>query len=110
MFLEDSSIDASISEQEMWFVRSATGGEINESFIGSHATYKPNAVNISQGLQNIVSDNLKCEWPSVRNKLVALGCDGASVMVCIRGGGLQLSYIRISRNFYRCTAWLTAPS
>ena len=108
-FLGYGSIDASISEQEMWFLRSATGGEINVSFIGSHSTDKPNAVNISQGLENIVSDNLKCEWPSVRKKLVAFGCDGASVMVGIRGG-LQLCYARISRNFYRCIAWLTAPS
>ena len=82
----DGSTDAAVCEQELWFARTCTGGDVSVKYIGVHSTDKANAENITDGLKHIVVDNLKVSWFDISQKLVALGCDGASVMTGAKGG------------------------
>lgn len=82
----DGSTDVSVKEQDMWFVRFSVCGQVFVKFIGVEAVDKANAENIVNGLHNVVENNIKLEWNSFVRKLIAISCDGASVMVGCRGG------------------------
>lgn len=81
----DGSTDSSIKEQEMWYVRHCELGHITTDFIGVDSCEKASAENIVTGLRNIV-DSLKIEWNAFCSKLVAVSCDGASVMTGSKAG------------------------
>jgi hypothetical protein len=82
----DGSTDASVKEQEMWFLRTCQQGEINVKFFGVQSASKANAENIVLGVKSLVSGNLGMDWPEFASKLVGLSCDGASVMTGCRSG------------------------
>ncbi|XP_060554316.1 zinc finger protein 862-like [Ruditapes philippinarum] len=82
----DGSTDASVKEQEMWFVRYCREGIISTDFIGVDSCDKASAENIVNGLQNVVQTNLSYDWNKFLLKTVAISCDGASVMVGCKGG------------------------
>jgi hypothetical protein len=48
----DGSTDASIQEQDMWYVRLSTGGSVDAKFKGVASTEKASAVGIVDGLQH----------------------------------------------------------
>jgi len=84
--LGDGSQDSSVTEQEMWFVRTAVKGDIAVKFLGISATEKATAANIANGLKLMVEKNLAMDWRTFAKKMVGLGCDGAQVMVGCRSG------------------------
>ena len=47
----DGSTDASIQEQEMWYIRQSTGGSVDAKFIGVASIEKASAVGIVDGLK-----------------------------------------------------------
>ena len=81
----DGSTDASVKEQEMWYVRSCRDGVVSTDFIGIDSCEKASAENIVHGIQNIVK-GLDIEWKEFCGKMVAIACDGASVMTGRKGG------------------------
>ena len=85
-FIGDGSTDSSVKEQEMWFVRSCMKGEILVNFTGVHAAEKADAKSIVSGLKETVSNNLQIDWGDVSQNMVALSCDGASVMMGSKAG------------------------
>ena len=82
----DSSNDSSVKGQGMWYARHCTARVIKVDFIGIESAEKASTENIVSGLSEIVSGNLRLEWPSFIEKTVAISCDGASVMVGCRNG------------------------
>ncbi|XP_014662095.1 PREDICTED: zinc finger protein 862-like [Priapulus caudatus] len=82
----DGSTDSAIKEQEMWYVRTSTAGQVDVKFIGVKSADKADAVNIVNGLQDLVITNVDMEWPAFMQKMVAVACDGASVMVGCKAG------------------------
>jgi hypothetical protein len=76
----DGSTDISSTEQEMWFVRICISGEIRVRFIGSSAMATGDAESIFIALKNTVTC-LGIPWSTFITKLVALGADGAAVMM-----------------------------
>ena len=85
-FIGDGSTDSSIKEQEMWYVRSCVKGNISINFIGVHAAERADASSIVEGLKETVETNLKIDWVDISHKMVALACDGASVMLGAKAG------------------------
>lgn len=82
----DGSTDSSVKEQEMWFLRYASNGCINTDFIGIESCEKASAENIVKGLKTIIEGNVKMEWTEFCSKLIAVSCDGASVMTGVKAG------------------------
>ena len=82
----DGSTDSSVKEQEMWFIRTCIDGNITVHFIGVHATEKADARHIVQGLQHLLQNNLNIQWDTICKIIVALACDGASVMTGCKAG------------------------
>ncbi|VDI55336.1 Hypothetical predicted protein [Mytilus galloprovincialis] len=82
----DGSTDSSVTEQDMWYVRTCNSGKIETKFIGVASMVRANAEGITNGLKYLVSQNLKLQWNDFAKKLVAVSCDGASVMVGSRSG------------------------
>ena len=64
----DGSCDASVKEQEMWFLRTAAAGKVAILFLGVHNTEKANAENIVSGIKQLVHENLCLEYADVINK------------------------------------------
>ena len=86
--LGDGTTDSSITEQEMFFLRTCNAGEVSESFAAVKQVEKGNAAGIHEALQSSVSspEHLQIPWNEFASKLVALGSDGASVMTGHRSG------------------------
>ena len=85
--LSDSSTDSAIIEQEIVYMRYALKGTSHTHFLGLAAVEKANAAHIFQGINSTLDKVLAIEQTSSpaerlwREKLVALGTDGASVML-----------------------------
>ena len=56
----------------MWYARHCTAGVINVDFIGIESAEKASTENTVSGLSEIVSGNLRLEWPSFIEKTVAI--------------------------------------
>ena len=84
----DGSTDTSIKEQDLWYVRFCDHYtmETRVYLLGVATVEKANAENILTGLKSVVQTNLKIAWNDFSAKLIAIGCDGASVMVGARAG------------------------
>ena len=80
--LGDGTTNSSITEQEMFFFRTCNVGEVSVSFAAVKQVEKGNEAGIHEALQSSVSspEHLQIPWNEFASKLVALGCDGASVM------------------------------
>ena len=70
----------------MWFLRCALNGCINTDFIGVESCEKVSAENVVKGLKTIIEGNVKMEWTEFCSKLIAVFCDGASVMTGVKAG------------------------
>ena len=81
--LSDGSTDSSITEQEMFFVRTCKGDQVSVSFAAIKQVEKGNTEGIHDALKCAVtsSDHLEIPWNDFTSKLVGLGCDGAAVML-----------------------------
>ena len=90
--LSDGSTDSSITEQEMFFVRTCSAGRISVSFAGIKQVEKGNAQAIHAALKHTItsSEFLGIPWDNFTSKLVGLGCDGASVMLGHKNGLVAL--------------------
>ena len=66
----DGSTDASIKEQEMWYLRSCSAGKISVSFVGVKTVERPTAENIVEGVKYILSKNLHLEYTEEDNSPV----------------------------------------
>ena len=87
--LSDGSTDSAVMEQEMVFARFVTeGGQVEVKFLGVKDCEKANAAGIFQAIKSAVTTFL--DWDIFLAKLVALGCDGASVMVGQKNGVSKL--------------------
>lgn len=78
-FLSDGSTDASVKEQEMFFVRYVVNGNISVRFLAVINVDRPDAESIVSALKDAYS-SIDCPWDTICQKVVGLGCDGASVM------------------------------
>lgn len=90
--LSDGSTDSSITEQEMFFVRTCNSGRVLVSFAGIKQVEKGNAEGIYNALKHAIasSDYLATPWNNFTSKLVGLGCDGAAVMLGQKKGLVAL--------------------
>ena len=84
--LSDGSTDSSVQEQEMFYIRYVDGGVPHVKFMAAVHVDKPDAISIFEGLKRAVTQYLNVPWVVIVNKLVSLGCDGASVMTGRKGG------------------------
>ena len=81
----DGSTDSSRTEQEIVFVRFVQRGQVRTEFAGIVSPKSPNAVGIYDAiLRGLEGVNISQEV--LKDKLVGLGCDGASVMTGRIGG------------------------
>lgn len=74
----DGTTDASIQEAEIVFLRFAIDGVVSCHFVSTEHVGKADAESISSAITQAVSRCLGDEWMS---RLVALGTDGAAVML-----------------------------
>ena len=84
--LSDGSTNSSVSEQEMFFLRTVKHGEINMFFIAVIQVEKANSAGIRAAMERAVVDYLGMPWTEFTSKLCSLGCDGASVMLGKKSG------------------------
>lgn len=84
--ISDGSTDSSIKEQEMYLIRTCVAGVISVQFTVVYAAERANAENIVKGLEHVVQNNIGLPWSEVRQKIVAMSCDGASVNTGIKSG------------------------
>ena len=84
-FLNDGATDSSVTENEIVYVRVCKQGTVSVKFIGCMSTEKADAEGILNALERAVRiTGLK--WDELLQKWVALGSDGASVMMGVRKG------------------------
>ena len=81
--LSDGSTDSSVLEQEIVYCRFAHEGEVLTQFLALQSVKKADAVNIAATIDTVASQTLSKDW---KDKLVALGTDGASVMLGRQNG------------------------
>lgn len=82
----DGSTDVSVREEEVCYLRMVTEGAVTVQLLGMHGVTRPNAVNIHQAIEDSVRDYSSITVDEFYQKLVALGSDGAAVMVGRKGG------------------------
>ena len=81
----DGSTDASFSEQEVLYVRYATGGSVQTKFVGLGS---PNVAD-ANGLKDTIVKILQhadTSMDDLKHKLVGFGCDGAAVNMGSQNG------------------------
>lgn len=83
--LSDGATDSSVTENEIVYVRVCKQGTVSVKFMGCMSAEKVDAEGILNALERAVQfTGLK--WVELLNTLVALGSDGASVMMGVRKG------------------------
>ena len=83
--LSDGATDCSVTENEIVYVRVCERGVVSVKFMCCMATEKADAKGILNALKRAV-ESIGLEWEELLKKLVALGSDGASVMMGARKG------------------------
>ena len=79
--ISDGSTDISIKEQELVYVRTCQAGVISVKFLGIVNAPKPDAEGILACIDEAVQTGLNIPLEDFATKLVALGADGAAVMM-----------------------------
>ena len=79
--ITDGSTDTAVIEQELVDIRFCQLGEVRVKFLGVIATPKADALGITQSIQKAVENGLGINFQEFSKKLVAMGTDGAAVMV-----------------------------
>lgn len=77
----DGSTDVSVIEQEMVYVRTCQAGEVSVNFVQIVSTPKADADGITASLEKAVNKGLNMTFTDIGKKLVAMGTDGAAVML-----------------------------
>ena len=85
-FTSDGSTDIAGDEQESVFVRTAHNGQVNQRFVGF---FRPEALD-AQGILDTVVNGLKDRNVWHEDKIVAVGCDGASTNLGVKKGMVAL--------------------
>ena len=75
----DGSMDSSITDNEMVFIQTCHEGFIRTNFIRCCQVQRGDANGVVQAIQRSIATIT--EWDDFKSKLVALGSDGASVML-----------------------------
>ena len=76
----DGSTDVSVTEQEMVYMRMCDAGR-GVDFIGVVATPKADAEGIYHSLDKAIGNGLDTDLKTLGSKVVAMGTDGAAVMM-----------------------------
>ena len=76
--MSDGSTDSAVEEQEIVYCRFGTGGKVYTQFLAVQTVKKADAQTISLAIDSAVSSTLDQNW---KDKLAAIGTDGAAVMV-----------------------------
>jgi len=80
--ISDGSTDCSVLEQELVYVRTCKAGVVAVRFLGVISTPKADAIGITKSIGQAVQNALDVPLKEVfAQKLVALGADGAAVMM-----------------------------
>ena len=75
----DRSMDSSITDNEMIYIQTCKEGSINSNFIHCCQVQCGTAKGVVQAIEQAM--NTITDWKTFTSKLVALGSDGASVML-----------------------------
>ncbi|VDH95135.1 Hypothetical predicted protein [Mytilus galloprovincialis] len=95
--ISDGSTDVSSKEAEIVYVRTSVRCQVSTLFIGVKNVPKADGENISKAISNLMTERFQETW---KEKLVAMGTDGASVMI-------ELAYkdaIKGTKIWQRCDA------
>ena len=84
--LSDGSTDSAVIEEEVVYAQYAKDGEIFVKFLGLQPVPKADALHITTAIKDVTSAALGIEEKEWKKKLVAVGSDGAAVMVGCRSG------------------------
>ena len=79
--ISDGTTDIAILEQEMIYLRTCKAGVVSVKFLGVMSTPKPDAQGIMNSIGQAVQSGLDVSLEDLAKKLVALGADGAAVMM-----------------------------
>ena len=79
--LVDGSSDVSAIENEIVYVTVCCNGNPRTMFVSSAQVARGQATNIMDATERSITENLMAKWEDFTNTLVALGSDGASVML-----------------------------
>ena len=97
--LSDGSTDSAVIEEEIVYARYAVQGDVTSQFVGLQAIAKANAENIAGAIERAVECGFGVTRDEWRKKLVAVGTDGAAVMLGSKSGvvtrikGNDLTYV-----------------
>ena len=75
----DGSMDSSITDNEMVFIQTCQSGKISTNFLSCCQVQRGTASQIVDAIERAVKTVM--DWKEFQKKLVALGSDGASVML-----------------------------
>ena len=78
-FIVDGSMDGSITDNEMVYIQTCQAGLVCTSFIYCCGVQHGTAPRIVQAIQRAVETT--SDWSAFKNKLLAIGSEGASVML-----------------------------
>ena len=84
----DGTVDSSRTENEIVFIQTCIGGEIHTDFLKCCQVQRGNADGILNAIKRATSSI--SDWKEFGKKLVALGSDGASVMLGSNNGVIAL--------------------
>ncbi|XP_053398417.1 zinc finger protein 862-like [Mercenaria mercenaria] len=84
--ISDGSTDCSSKEAECIMLRSAAAGKVLTQFIGLKHVAKADSEQISRAIIETLNERIGDTW---EEKLLAVGCDGASVMLGVKNGVVQ---------------------
>ena len=79
--LVDGSSDVSVIENEIVYVRICSYGNPKTMFIHSAQVARGQAQNIMEAIQRSITTNLMTTWDDFIKTMIAMGSDGASVML-----------------------------
>ena len=82
----DGSTDTACTEQEMVYIQTCTAGSISVKFLGIVDTPKADADGIVRSLEKAIQRGLDQSIHDLGSKLVAMGSDGAAVMMGCNNG------------------------
>ncbi|KAB5574978.1 hypothetical protein PHYPO_G00215330 [Pangasianodon hypophthalmus] len=83
--MTNGSVDSSVTEEEMVYVRTAKAGQVRVYFAGVQAVSRPDASHIAEAVSSIM-DSISGNSTRWKRKLVAITTDGAAVMTGEKNG------------------------
>ena len=103
--ISDGTTDASVTEDEIVFLRHACDGTVYTEFVAVVGVVTSDAKSITDAILHTLAERLEVDEVSIRQKLVGFGSDGAAVMLGRRGGVVtQLKELSPALQAIHCTA------